>query len=95
MSTSAKSHVIKITGFPDELLKLLDARVKERHATGRAEYLRELVRKDLLPEEKTFREILAEVHRDARRLKTTEAELDRLFTKTREKVFEEQQKPAR
>lgn len=31
-----------------ELLALLDARVKERHAAGRAEYVRELIRRDVL-----------------------------------------------
>ena len=32
-----------------ELLALLDARVQEQHAAGRAEYVRELIRRDVLP----------------------------------------------
>ena len=33
---SATSHVVKVTGMSPELLALLDARVKEQHAAGRA-----------------------------------------------------------
>ena len=40
----------------EELLKLLDARVRQQQATGRAEYIRELIRRDALspsPPQKT------------------------------------------
>ncbi len=42
------SHVVKVTGMSEELLELLDARVKQQQATGRAEYIRELIRRDAL-----------------------------------------------
>jgi Arc/MetJ-type ribon-helix-helix transcriptional regulator len=45
--SATKTHVIKITGVPDELLRLLDDRVNAQHYGGRAEYLRELMRRDL------------------------------------------------
>ena len=41
-------HVVKVTGMSEELLNLLDARVKQQQATGRAEYIRELIRRDAL-----------------------------------------------
>jgi len=41
------SHVIKVTGIPEELLILLDRRIQDQHSTGRAEYIRELIRRDL------------------------------------------------
>lgn len=37
-----------VTGMSPELLALLDARVKEQHAAGQAEYVRELIRRDVL-----------------------------------------------
>jgi len=45
---SRASHVVKVTGMSEELLELLDARVKQQKATGRAEYIRELIRRDAL-----------------------------------------------
>jgi hypothetical protein len=45
---SGASHVVKVTGMSEELLGLLDARVKQQQATGRAEYIRELIRRDAL-----------------------------------------------
>ena len=45
---SGASHVVKVTGMSAELLELLDARVKQQQATGRAEYIRELIRRDAL-----------------------------------------------
>lgn len=61
------SHTIKVTGVSDELLQLLDQRIQAQHATGRAEYIRELIRRDVLTEEslpqgRRFREIVAPVH---------------------------------
>lgn len=43
-----KSQVVKVTGMSEDLLRLLDARVKQQQATGRAEYIRELIRRDAL-----------------------------------------------
>lgn len=45
---SRGSQVVKVTGMSEELLRLLDARVKQQQATGRAEYIRELIRRDTL-----------------------------------------------
>ena len=45
---SRVSQVVKVTGMSEELLRLLDARVKQQQATGRAEYIRELIRRDAL-----------------------------------------------
>lgn len=42
------SQVVKVTGMSEELLRLLDARVKQQQAMGRAEYIRELIRRDAL-----------------------------------------------
>ncbi|MFN3650003.1 MAG: hypothetical protein ACK47B_10515 [Armatimonadota bacterium] len=61
------SHTIKVTGVSDELLRLLDERIRAKHATGRAEYIRELIRQDVLASEnagarRTFREIVEPVH---------------------------------
>jgi Arc/MetJ-type ribon-helix-helix transcriptional regulator len=50
MANVVKTHIVKVTGVPEELLRLLDDRVNQRHYAGRAEYLRELLRRDLLPE---------------------------------------------
>ena len=50
---SRASQVVKVTGMSEELLRLLDARVKQQQATGRAEYIRELIRRDALaPQER-------------------------------------------
>ena len=43
-----QSHTIKVTGVSEKLLELLDDRIRARHFTGRAEYIRELIRKDVL-----------------------------------------------
>lgn len=58
------SHTIKVTGVSTELLELLDKQIAARHATGRSEYIRELIRKDVLFPEGggKFRELLALVH---------------------------------
>ena len=64
------AHTIKVTGVSDELLRLLDERVQAQHVTGRSEYIRELIRQDLLPPTNgqaparggSFREILVSVH---------------------------------
>lgn len=74
------SHTIKVTGVSDELLQLLDQRIQARHATGRAEYIRELIRRDVLPAEsrpqgRTFRDIVAPVHA-AEPAEETEGEIE-------------------
>lgn len=42
------SHVIKISGVSDELLTRVDATWKSRHFTDRSEYVRDLIRRDVL-----------------------------------------------
>lgn len=44
----AATRVVKVTGMSGELLELLDLRVRQQHAGGRAEYIRELIRRDVL-----------------------------------------------
>ena len=63
----ATSCVVKVTGMSPELIALLDARVREQHAAGRAEYVRELIRRDVLsrrplPAAPSGQEMLAEYH---------------------------------
>ena len=78
------SNTIKVTGVSHELLHLLDEQIRARHATGRSEYIRELIRRDVLPPtasvapawpsaDMPFRELLAPVQQDAERLGETEA----------------------
>ncbi|MGO8673346.1 MAG: hypothetical protein ACLQVD_18545 [Capsulimonadaceae bacterium] len=85
-----KSHVVKVTGVTEELLGLLDDRVRARHATGRAEYIRELLRRDLLGEP-TFRQILATVHDQGRSLPDSDSELDAFFDKVRDEAYADRQ----
>lgn len=42
------SHVVKVTGMSEALLGLLDTRVRQQQATGRSEYIRELIRRDVI-----------------------------------------------
>lgn len=84
-----KSHTLKITGVPEDLVRLLDSRIKERHSVGRSEYLRELIRKDVLEKPKTLNEILAPVHSATRKMKESEVELDILFDQARDEVYQD------
>ena len=80
------SHTIKVTGVPEELLQLLDQRIRAQHATGRSEYIRELIRRDVLASsplpagrpsaEMPFRELLAPVQDEAERLGESEDETE-------------------
>jgi hypothetical protein len=76
------SHTIKVTGVSDDLLELLDRRVREVHSTGRAEYVRELIRKDVLPHPRwpaadvSFAELVEPLQRDAEASGETEEELE-------------------
>ncbi|HET6383729.1 MAG TPA: hypothetical protein VFJ58_10080 [Armatimonadota bacterium] len=77
-------RTIKVTGVSEELLRLLDDRIRVRHATGRSEYIRELIRKDLLDHAasgapaapRTFRDLLEPVAQETRRLGDTEEETE-------------------
>ena len=92
MPASLPSHTLKVTGVSPELLQRLDRRIKQRHATGRAAYIRELIQKDVLAaSEVTFRQILEPIHRDTRALPDTETSLDAFFEAERETAFQEHQ----
>src|SRR4051794_12349048 len=74
------SRTIRVTGVSDELLDLLDRRIRAQHGTGRAGYIRELLRRDLLSEsvgqsQRTFREIVEPIH-SATPAAETEAEAE-------------------
>ena len=83
------SHTIKVTGVSEELLRLLDQRIQAQHASGRAEYIRELIRKDVLgtpgtastpghsAAPRSFRDILAPVHAETLKQGYTDQEMDR------------------
>jgi metal-responsive CopG/Arc/MetJ family transcriptional regulator len=91
-----KTHTIKVTGIPDDLLRLLDERLR-RNGGDRAAFVRELIRKELQPPAEeprphsgiSFEEILAPVHQQVAESGITDEELDRLFEETREQVREE------
>ena len=88
-----KSHVVKITGITEELLGMLDERVRQRHAMGRSEYIRELLRRDLLGESgPMLRQILAPVHKIGDAMAETDDELDVIFDGARAEVYSERQK---
>ncbi len=48
------AHTIKISGLSDELLSRIDERWKGRHYADRSEYVRDLIRKDILGEVPSF-----------------------------------------
>lgn len=87
------THTIKVSGVSDSLLKLLDERIRRQHALGRSEYIRELIRKDVVPIEtssvsvRSFREIVGPVHVETARLGVTEAEADDLIEAIRADRF--------
>jgi hypothetical protein len=88
MAQATKSHIVKVTGITDDLLRLLDERVRQRHSTGRAEYIRELIRRDVLGENvETFREILAPVHAGYQQRPPTEEELEAYFDQIRDGLY--------
>ncbi len=73
------SHTIKVTGVSDELLQLLDERIQTQHSTGRSEYIRELIRRDVLgasTRARSFREILAPVHAQTEQQGYRDEEMD-------------------
>ncbi len=90
------SRTIKVTGVPDDLLKLLDEKIRDQHARGRAEYIRELIRRDVLEGRgrklvsgPSFREILSPVHEESRARGYGEEELDSLFEEVRAEARQE------
>jgi hypothetical protein len=79
------SHTIKVTGVSSELLDLLDQRIRSQNSVGRSEYIRELIRKDVIdsgsgsrtPPVRPFREILAPIHSDTERQGRGDEEINR------------------
>lgn len=96
-------NTIELTNIPDNLLKLLDERVRQ---TGgdRTEYILKLIQKDLLETspgfhddarphaDMTFEELLLPVHQQVKESGITGEELDDLFEEIREEVWLELQK---
>jgi hypothetical protein len=84
------SHTIEVTEIPDELIELLDERIRQ---TGgdRASFLRELMQRELkgtpgpCPKnghpnsEMSFKEILGPIHQQVEEQGTTPEELDQAF----------------
>ncbi|MEP6756023.1 MAG: ribbon-helix-helix domain-containing protein [Chthonomonadales bacterium] len=80
------SRTLKVTGVPQDLLALLDQRVKDRHALGRSEYIRELIRKDVLEQPSVLREVMAPVYEAGHTIKESEQELESLFNNVRDEI---------
>lgn len=77
------AHTIKISGVSDELLRRVDERWKDRHYADRSEYVRDLIRKDVLGEQgnttTTFsegiRSLFGELHSRANQVGWTDEEI--------------------
>ena len=85
-----QSHTIKVTGVSDGLLKLLDDKIVRQHASCRSEYIRELIRRDVVPVDqklRSFRELLAPIHADSSKLDITEEELEVQIEQARNERF--------
>ena len=91
------SPAIEVTGVSDELLSLLEDRIRSRRSPGRAAYIRELIRHDLLLAEEnggptpdqTFREILAPLHLETRLRGYRDEELMDLLEEIRDEIYQE------
>ncbi len=77
-------HTLKVTGVSEELLRLLDDQIRARHVSGRSEYIRELIRRDVLPigangtntAACSFRDLLDPVAQEVRHLGEVEDETE-------------------
>jgi metal-responsive CopG/Arc/MetJ family transcriptional regulator len=77
------SHVIKVSGVSDELLTRIDDRWKAQHFADRSEYVRDLIRRDILdretapkhPESGSIQSILNAVHAEVARRGISDSEL--------------------
>lgn len=87
------ANVIKISGISDELLSLVDARWKSQHFADRSEYIRDLVRKDLLPSSASLAEgvksIFGAVHEELATYGLSESEIEADVDNALEKVRSE------
>ena len=85
MSSSRTSIVIK--NIPADSLRLLDQRVVQKGG-DRAGYAREILLKEL--HSPTLEEILAPFRKEVEENGITDQELDSLFEKARQEVYDEQ-----
>jgi len=97
------SHTIKVTGVSGELLQLLDERIQAQHSTERSEYIRELIRRDVLGapaygvslRSRSFREILAPVHEETLQQGVPDDEMDQDIEDAIRETRAERQKAGR
>lgn len=98
------AHNILVEGISDELLELLDDRVRRGHAASRGDYIRELLRKHLhidelaalyartavlSPPNMSFAEIVAPLQEEVRLKDYTEEEMNTLLNETLAEVRRE------
>lgn len=76
------AHTIKVSGVSPELLSRVDERWRERHFADRSEYVRELIRRDVLAGEgaprtlsESVRAIFGAVHEEVARRGYTDEEI--------------------
>lgn len=88
-------HTIEIVDIPEDLLRRLDKKVRERGG-DRSSYIREVLEKDLREEAPSattsFDEIAAPIRQDFQASGMTEEELDTLIEEAREEVWQEQRR---
>jgi metal-responsive CopG/Arc/MetJ family transcriptional regulator len=74
------AHTIKISGISDDLIARVE-RWRGQHFADRSEYIRELIRKDVLPNSQTVSEsvkaIFGAVHEEVTRLGYSDEEIAR------------------
>ena len=81
------THTIELTGIPDQIVRLLDA----RSGGDRAGYLRDLIIRHF-QKSSSSDEILAPFRRQVQESGMTEAELDTFFEEVRQEVWDETHK---
>src|SRR5579862_7828972 len=84
-----QTHTIEVTGIPDSILELLDARAREK-GSDRNTYLRDLIERDV-KNTTTLRDLFAPVREDIRASGMSEEEVDRLFEEARQEAYRERQ----
>jgi metal-responsive CopG/Arc/MetJ family transcriptional regulator len=96
--TAMKSHTIEVTGVSEHLLELLDKRITTQNGSGRSEYVRELIRKDVVEgpvggrRPRSFREILGPIHEETARLGIDEGTVDALLKQERALISAQRRK---
>jgi Arc/MetJ-type ribon-helix-helix transcriptional regulator len=88
MPSRVNTHVVKVTGVSDEQIRMLDARVSARRYRGRAEYIRELIRRDALAGSPSrLDEVVCALQEQSSKM--SEEELDDIFEQARNGVYSE------